>query len=83
MRGGGNLVDGCRKLPVDLHSDVIKMNAGRRKERQGLIPIGNLPRDLTCEKGGCFFVYQGKLNQLRQQEINTRHEDEKRRENEK
>ena len=82
MRSGGNLVDGGRKLPVDFQSDVVKMNAWRWKERQGLIPIRNLPRELAFDEGGCFFVYQGKLNQLRQQEIKARREDEKRRKNE-
>lgn len=83
MRGGGNLADGCRKLPVDFQSDVVKMNAGHRKERQGLIPVGNLPRDLTCDEGGCFFVYQGKFDQLRQQQKKARSKEEKRRQNEK
>lgn len=83
MGGGGNLMDGCRKPVIHLQTDIVKVDAGDWKNRETLLPVGNVPRELPFDEGACFFLYPGKLKQFREQEKNEPHEGEERQEDEK
>ena len=83
MGGGGNSIDGCRKPVIRFQTDIVKVDAGDRKNREALLPVGNVPRELPLDERSCFFLYRGKLKQSREQEKNDPHEGEERQKGEK